>query len=78
VNEATTTIMAVPIAGLSLRLYSGGLGILAGDHLKSASALDVPLVGVSLLYGEGYTVRVVPRDRGTGVPLDLPLIVWQR
>ena len=38
----------------ALPLYSGGLGVLAGDHLKSASALGVPLVGVSLLYGEGY------------------------
>lgn len=38
----------------SLPLYSGGLGVLAGDHLKSASALGVPLVGVSLLYAEGY------------------------
>lgn len=38
----------------AIPLYSGGLGVLAGDHLKSASALGVPLVGVSLLYGEGY------------------------
>lgn len=38
----------------ALPLYSGGLGVLAGDHLKSASALGVPLVAVSLLYGEGY------------------------
>jgi starch phosphorylase len=35
-------------------IYSGGLGILAGDHLKSASDLNVPLVGVGLLYQEGY------------------------
>jgi starch phosphorylase len=34
--------------------YSGGLGILAGDHLKSASELGVPLVGVGLLYQKGY------------------------
>ena len=38
----------------SLPLYSGGLGILAGDHLKSASDLNVPLVGVGLLYSFGY------------------------
>ena len=38
----------------ALPLYSGGLGVLAGDHLKSASSLGVPLVGVSLLYAEGY------------------------
>lgn len=38
----------------SLPIYSGGLGILAGDHLKSASDLGVPLVGVGLLYRQGY------------------------
>jgi starch phosphorylase len=37
-----------------LPFYSGGLGILAGDHLKSASDLGVPLVGVGLLYQKGY------------------------
>jgi len=37
-----------------LRVYSGGLGILAGDHLKSASELGLPLVGVGLLYQKGY------------------------
>lgn len=38
----------------SLAVYSGGLGILAGDHLKSASDLGLPLVGVGLLYRQGY------------------------
>lgn len=38
----------------SLPVYSGGLGILAGDHLKSASDLGVPMVGVGLLYRQGY------------------------
>jgi starch phosphorylase len=38
----------------SLPIYSGGLGILSGDHLKSASDLGIPLVGVGLLYVEGY------------------------
>ncbi|MGJ5632943.1 alpha-glucan family phosphorylase [Nostoc sp. CALU 1950] len=38
----------------SLPVYSGGLGILAGDHLKSSSDLGVPLVGVGLLYRQGY------------------------
>ncbi len=38
----------------SLPIYSGGLGVLAGDHLKSASDLDVPLVAVGLLYDHGY------------------------
>jgi starch phosphorylase len=37
-----------------LRNYSGGLGILSGDHMKGASDLDLPLVGVGLLYQEGY------------------------
>ena len=38
----------------ALPQYSGGLGILAGDHLKAASSLGVPMVGVGLLYREGY------------------------
>ncbi len=38
----------------SLPVYSGGLGLLAGDHLKSASDLNLPLVAVGLLYQEGY------------------------
>ncbi len=40
-----------------LPIYSGGLGVLAGDHLKSASGLDVPLVAVGLLYNRGYFVQ---------------------
>ncbi len=46
----------------SLPLYSGGLGVLAGDHLKSASDLGLPLVGVSLLYREGYFRQWVDRS----------------
>ena len=38
----------------SLPIYSGGLGILAGDHLKSASDLGIPLVGIGLYYDQGY------------------------
>jgi len=38
----------------SVPVYSGGLGVLAGDHLKSASDLGLPLAGVSLMYREGY------------------------
>src|SRR6202007_638409 len=38
----------------SIPEYSGGLGILAGDHIKSASDLDIPLVGIGLFYGQGY------------------------
>src|SRR6478735_523095 len=45
-----------PEFGISETLpqYSGGLGVLAGDHLKAASDLGVPLVGIGLLYAEGY------------------------
>ncbi len=46
----------------SLPLYSGGLGVLAGDHLKSASDLGLPLVGVSLLYREGYFRQWIDRS----------------
>ena len=38
----------------SLPIYSGGLGVLAGDHLKAAAELGIPLVGVGLLYRGGY------------------------
>ncbi|NJD20983.1 MAG: glycosyltransferase family 1 protein, partial [Gemmatimonadetes bacterium] len=38
----------------SLPIYSGGLGVLAGDHCKSASDLGVPFIGVGLLYSKGY------------------------
>jgi starch phosphorylase len=38
----------------SMPIYSGGLGILAGDHIKAASDLGIPLVGVGLFYGQGY------------------------
>src|SRR6266576_837608 len=46
----------------SLPLYSGGLGILAGDHLKSASDLNLPLVAVGLLYRFGYFRQSVTTD----------------
>ncbi|WP_040906099.1 alpha-glucan family phosphorylase, partial [Streptomyces griseoflavus] len=46
----------------ALPQYSGGLGILAGDHLKAASDLGVPLVGVGLLYRHGYFRQTLSRD----------------
>jgi starch phosphorylase len=46
----------------SLPLYSGGLGILAGDHLKSASDLNLPLVAVGLFYRFGYFRQSVTTD----------------
>src|SRR6266487_4145466 len=61
--------------------YSGGLGILAGDHLKSASDLGVPLVAVGLLYRHGYFTQSLsadgwqaehyPPDDPNGLPLTL-------
>ena len=46
----------------TLPQYSGGLGILAGDHLKAASDLGVPIIGVGLLYGAGYFRQSLSRD----------------
>lgn len=48
--------------GEVLPLYAGGLGILAGDFLKTASDLTVPLVGVGLLYQEGYFRQILGAD----------------
>jgi starch phosphorylase len=65
----------------SLPTYSGGLGILAGDHLKSASELGVPLVAVGLFYSRGYfrqrldegdrQVERYPRNDTARLPLTL-------
>jgi glycogen phosphorylase len=65
----------------ALPYYSGGLGILAGDHLKSASDLGVPLIGVGLLYRHGYFTQSLsadgwqaeryPSDDPHGQPLEL-------
>tara|TARA_R110000868_G_scaffold280573_1_gene540781 strand:- start:7887 stop:10439 length:2553 start_codon:yes stop_codon:yes gene_type:complete len=46
----------------ALPQYSGGLGILAGDHLKSASDLGVPILGVGLFYRAGYFRQSISRD----------------
>ena len=48
--------------------YSGGLGILAGDHLKAASDLGVPIVGVGLLYRHGYFRQASPATAGSWRP----------
>jgi len=57
-NQGNNTTIAYFCAefGISegLPIYSGGLGVLAGDHLKAASDLGIPLVGVGLLYNKGY------------------------
>ena len=63
----------------SLPLYSGGLGILAGDHLKSASDLGLPLVAVGLLYRYGYFRQRLRTDGwqeehyGETFPTSLPI-----
>jgi starch phosphorylase len=46
----------------SLPLFAGGLGILAGDHLKSASNLNLPLIGVGLMYRHGYFRQYLNHD----------------
>jgi len=46
----------------SLGIYSGGLGILAGDHMKSASDMALPLLGVGLLYRKGYFRQSIDAD----------------
>ena len=45
-----------------LAIYSGGLGVLAGDHLKAASELGIPLVAVGLFYRGGYFVQSVSEE----------------
>lgn len=67
----------------SVSIYSGGLGVLAGDHLKSASDLGLPLVAVGMLYGEGYHRQSInadgwqqehyPRNDFYNMPLELVL-----
>ncbi len=48
--------------GEGLPIYSGGLGMLSGDHLKTASDLGLPVIGVGLLYQKGYIQQVLNRD----------------
>ena len=57
-----------------MQIYSGGLGILSGDHLKAASDLGIPLVGVGLLYKRGYFHQVInPQGRQENVYTDIDL-----
>lgn len=46
----------------SLPVYSGGLGILSGDHIKESSDLGVPFVGVGFVYPQGYFKQILPRN----------------
>jgi starch phosphorylase len=63
-DKPTAIAYFSPEFGISAVLpqYSGGLGILAGDHLKSASDLGVPIIGVGLLYQFGYFKQSLSRD----------------
>ena len=45
-----------------LPIYSGGLGVLAGDHIKQASGLGLPMVGMGLMYAEGYFTQHISED----------------
>ncbi|HLK38081.1 MAG TPA: alpha-glucan family phosphorylase [Polyangiaceae bacterium] len=59
-----------------LPIYSGGLGVLAGDHLKTASDLGLPLVGVGLAYAEGYFRQSLNADGWQGERY--PINDWRR
>jgi starch phosphorylase len=63
-DTAQTIAYFSPEFGIAAALpqYSGGLGILAGDHLKAASDLGVPIVGVGLFYRAGYFRQAISRD----------------
>jgi glycogen phosphorylase len=63
-NTARAIAYFSPEFGITAALpqYSGGLGILAGDHLKAASDLGVPLIGVGLLYRHGYFTQSLSRE----------------
>ena len=57
-----------------MQIYSGGLGILSGDHLKAASDLGIPLVGIGLLYKRGYFHQVInPQGRQENTYWDIDL-----
>lgn len=68
----------------TLPIYSGGLGVLAGDHLKESSDIGLPLVGIGLLYTEGYFSQRITEDgwqEAINNPLDfegLPLLLVRK
>ena len=53
----------------ALSIYSGGLGVLAGDFLRSARALSLPVIGIGILWGEGFSRQAIDED---GAPEDHP------
>lgn len=87
INPNSSLTVSTPVAYFcaeygvhnSLPLYSGGLGILAGDHLKSASDLQLPLVAIGLLYRYGYFRQRLRSDGwqeehyGESYPAQMPL-----
>ena len=46
----------------SIPFYAGGLGVLAGDHLKEASDMGLPMVGMGFIYKQGYFVQKITED----------------
>src|SRR5690625_4018872 len=56
----------------SLPIYSGGLGVLAGDHVKAAHDLNIPLVGVGIFYRKGYFQQRI-LSNGQQEAIDIPL-----
>ena len=58
------------------RIYSGGLGILAGDILKAAKDGNYPMVGVGILWRQGYVSQKVDADGSFGHIFRLPLRFW--
>jgi len=68
----------------TLPIYSGGLGVLSGDHLKESSDIGLPLVGIGLLYTEGYFSQRITEDgwqEAINNPLDfqgLPLLLARK
>ena len=63
-NNGFSVVYISPEFGIdaTLPIYAGGLGILAGDHLKSASDLGIPLIGVGLLYRQGYFIQLIDEN----------------
>ncbi len=70
-SATTTTNLSNVVAYFSaefglheaLPIYSGGLGILSGDHCKAASDMGLPFVGVGFLYPQGYFTQVIDPGR---------------
>ena len=63
VKEYTIAYFSAEIGiSASLPTYSGGLGVLAGDHIKAAADTNIPMVAITLLYKEGYFAQRVDEE----------------